>query len=99
MAQHKAEKGELKRQSSYMSIETSSKGQQCTLSSFLPFSNTKSPLPQVTVLGGTPHRWPGLFPVTPTEYQHAALCAVGHHMLSGLTSMCATGQQSMWPET
>ncbi len=68
MAQHKAEKGELKRQSSYVSAKTSSKGQECTLSSFLPFSNTESPLPQVTVLGGTPHRWPSLFPATSTQY-------------------------------
>ncbi len=79
MAQHRAERQQ--RQSSCVSAKTSSKGQECTLSGFLPFSNTKSPLPQVTVLGGTPHRRPGLFPATSTGYQQAAACAVGHHML------------------
>lgn len=81
MQRYNTELRNSKGQSSYMSVRTSSTGQECTLSGFLPFTNAKSPLPQVTVLGGTPHRWPGLFPATSTEYQQAALCAMGHHVL------------------
>lgn len=33
-----------------------------TLSGFLPFSDTKRPLPQIPILGCAPHHGPGLLP-------------------------------------